>query len=72
MVPKIMHNIEDLLSEIRGLRSRASEIDSEFADRAMTPEAKEEWNTVNSDIDEKNALVEELRSRQDRSRANRY
>ncbi len=40
MVPSM--NIEELLDELRGLRSRASEIDKEFQGRSMTPEAKEE------------------------------
>ncbi|MGI8482777.1 MAG: phage major capsid protein [Thermomicrobiales bacterium] len=58
-----MHNIEDLLGTLRGLRARASEIDSEFADRVMSPEGKEEWNSVNAEIDQTETLVTELRSR---------
>ena len=59
-----MHKtIEDLLAELRGLRSQVTELDEEFAGRSMTPEAKETWNELNGSIDETNALVEELRSR---------
>lgn len=61
-----MKSIEDLLAEVRGLRSQLDELDNEFSGRAMTPEAKETWNEINAQHDETNALIDELRSRQER------
>ncbi|MDP2712102.1 MAG: phage major capsid protein [Solirubrobacteraceae bacterium] len=61
-----MQTIEDLLAEIRGLRSRMSEIDSEYEGRSMSPEAQTEWDDSYAAIQEKTGLVDELRARQDR------
>lgn len=59
-----MHkSIEDLIAELSGLRSQVTELDEEFAGRSMTPEARETWNELNTQIDDNNALVEELRAR---------
>jgi HK97 family phage major capsid protein len=59
-------SIEEHEAELTELRSRATEIDTEYAGEALPEEIRSEWDQVNLDIEEKTELIGELRARQDR------
>jgi hypothetical protein len=61
--------IEEHEAELTELRSRATEIDSEYAGQALPDEIRSEWDQVNLDIEEKTELIGELRAREERVRS---
>jgi HK97 family phage major capsid protein len=61
--------IEEHEAELTELRSRATEIDSEYAGQALPEEIRSEWDQVNLDIEEKTELIGELRAREERVRS---
>lgn len=56
--------LEELLAEIRGHRNRMSELDTEFAGRSLSPEARTEYDAEREAIEEKTRTVDELKARQ--------
>lgn len=61
--------IEEHVAELEEFRNRIQEIDREYAGQALPEATREEWNTLNNDVEAKEALIEELRARQERVRA---
>ncbi len=45
------------------IRTRLGELDSEYAGRAMTEDAKQEWNSLNEERDEHEKIIVELEAR---------
>lgn len=61
--------IENLEARNTDIVQRLEEIQSEFEARAFTAEAKDEWNALNTEIEDNNTLVGELRARDERFQA---
>ena len=59
-------NIEELVAERDELKARVAEIDAEHAGERFTDEVKDEWNRLNSEIDEYEARIAELELRKER------
>ena len=58
--------IEEHEADLESIRSRVQEIDTEYAGEAFPDEIRAEWDTRNEEIEQKVALIAELRARQDR------
>lgn len=61
-----METLEELGVRIGEIRSRIQEIDVEHEGKTLPKEAREEWNTLNEELEEKRGLVSELESRKAR------
>ena len=61
--------IEEHEQELIGLRTRATEIDTEYGGQALPEEIRAEWDQVNLEIEERTDLINELRARQERVQA---
>jgi HK97 family phage major capsid protein len=58
--------LEEREERIREIDSRIAELDAEFTGTTFSPEAREEWNALNSERDEHHTAVREMRARRDR------
>lgn len=61
-------SIEDRQERIQEIDQRVGELDEEFANARMTDEARDEWNRLNSERDEHESTVAELKRRKERLR----
>lgn len=61
-------SIEDRQERIQEIDQRIGELDEEFANARMTDEARDEWNRLNSERDEHESTVAELKRRKERLR----
>lgn len=61
--------IEELIAERDELRARLAEIDAEHAGERFPTDIKEEWNRLNSQVDEYDERIREIQARNDRLHA---
>lgn len=61
-------SIDDRQERIQEIDQRVAELDEEFANTRMTDEARDEWNRLNSERDEHESTVAELKRRKERLR----
>jgi HK97 family phage major capsid protein len=55
--------IEDHKADLAALKSRAGEIDTQYAGQAMPDDTRAEWDAVNIEIEDKKDLISELEAR---------
>lgn len=61
-----MGRVDDLVQDVADLERRKQELDAEYEGEAFPEEARTEFLEIDTKIDEKNSLVEELRFRAER------
>jgi HK97 family phage major capsid protein len=66
--PEEPRSVEDRKDRIKEIDVRIAELDSEFTGTVMSPEAREEWNGLNTERDEHDTAVREMEARRQRLR----
>lgn len=61
-------SIDDRQERVQEIDQRVSELDEEFANARMTDEARDEWNQLNTERDEHESTIAELKRRKERLR----
>jgi HK97 family phage major capsid protein len=63
-----METPEQLRTRITALKERITELDGEYRNQAMPAAARDEWNSLNEELDAKQELIEETEIRHNRLR----